>query len=64
MFILTSKTAIRTLPVGINAFAGGMTRDYSMQFAALVIGTLPMIVFYTLFHKRLQQGFASGILKG
>lgn len=64
VFVLTSKTAIRTLPVGINAFAGGMTRDYGMQFAALVIGTLPMIVFYTIFHKRLQQGFASGALKG
>lgn len=64
VFVLTSKTALRTLPVGINAFAGGMTRDYGMQFAALVIGTLPMIVFYAFFHKRLAQGFASGALKG
>lgn len=64
VFVLTSKTTIRTLPVGINAFAGGMTRDYGMQFAALVIGTIPMIAFYTIFHKRLQQGFASGALKG
>lgn len=63
VFVLTSKTAIRTLPVGINAFAGGMTRDYGMQFAALVIGTLPMLVFYSLFSQRLQQGFASGALK-
>lgn len=63
VFILTSKTAIRTLPVGINAFAGGMTRNYGMQFAALVIGTLPMLVFYALFNQRLQQGFASGALK-
>lgn len=64
VFVLTSKTALRTLPVGINAFAGGMTRDYGTQFAALVIGTLPMILFYALFHKRLVQGFASGALKG
>ncbi len=64
VFVLTSKTALRTLPVGINAFAGGITRNYGMQFAALVIGTLPMIVFYVFFHKRLAQGFASGALKG
>ena len=64
VFVLTSKVSLRTLPVGINAFAGGMTRDYGMQFAALVIGTLPMIIFYTLFHRRLAQGFASGALKG
>jgi len=64
VFVLTSKATLRTLPVGINAFAGGMTRDYGMQFAALVIGTLPMIIFYVFFHKRLAQGFASGALKG
>ena len=64
VFVLTSKATLRTLPVGINAFAGGMTRDYGLQFAALVIGTLPMIVFYTFFHKRLAEGFASGALKG
>ena len=63
VLVLTSKTAIRTLPVGINAFAGGMTRDYGTQFAALVIGTLPMIIFYIFFNQRIQQGFASGGLK-
>lgn len=64
VLVLTSKVALRTLPVGINAFAGGMTRDYGMQFAALVIGTLPMIIFYAFFHKRIAQGFAAGALKG
>lgn len=63
MFVLTSKTALRTLPVGINAFAGGMTRDYGMQFAALVIGTLPIIIFYVFFHKQIEQGFSTGALK-
>ncbi len=63
VFVLTSKTVLRTLPVGINAFAGGMTRDYGMQFAALVIGTLPMIVFYIFFNKRIVEGFAAGALK-
>ena len=63
VFILTSETAIRTLPVGINAFAGGLTRDYGTQFAALMIGTLPMIIFYIFFNKQIQEGFASGALK-
>jgi raffinose/stachyose/melibiose transport system permease protein len=63
IFVLTSKAAIRTLPVGINAFAAGMTRDYGMQFAALVIGTLPIILFYALFNKQIEQGFSTGALK-
>jgi raffinose/stachyose/melibiose transport system permease protein len=63
IFVITSKAAVRTLPVGINAFAGGMTRDFGTQFAALMIGTLPMLIFYALFNKQIQEGFASGALK-
>ncbi len=63
IFVLTSRMAIRSLPYGINSFAGTMNQDYGLQFAALVIGTLPMIVFYLFFHERLAQGFAEGALK-
>jgi len=60
---LTSKETLRSLPVGVNAFAGGRTRNYGLQFAALVIATLPMIVFYIFFHAQLAHGFAAGALK-
>ena len=63
VYILTSKAELRSLPVGINAFAGGRSRDYGLQYAALVIGTLPMILFYIFFRKQLARGFASGALK-
>lgn len=63
IFVLTSRTAIRSLPYGINSFAGTVNQDYGLQFAALVIGTLPMIIFYLFFHERLAQGFAEGALK-
>ena len=63
IFILTSRDVIRSLPVGINEFAGAVNQDYGLQFAALVIGTLPMIVFYLFFHERMAQGFAEGALK-
>ena len=61
---LTSKTILRSLPVGINALSNsGMSRDFGKQFAALVIGTLPMIIFYIIFHKQLAKGFAAGSIK-
>ncbi len=60
---LTSKTTLRSLPVGVNAFAAGLTRNYGVQFAALVIATAPMIIFYLLFHSQLARGFAAGALK-
>jgi raffinose/stachyose/melibiose transport system permease protein len=63
ILVLTSRGALRSLSVGINAFAGVFNVDYGLQFAALVIGTVPVIIFYFLFHERLAQGFAEGALK-
>ncbi len=60
---LTSDLTVRSLPVGINSFAGGMSRDYGLQFAALVIGTVPMIIFYLIFKDKIAQGFAARALK-
>jgi len=60
---LTSDAAIRSLPVGINSFAGGRSRDFGMQMAALVMGTMPMIIFYIFFHKQIKAGFAAGSVK-
>lgn len=63
VFVLTSKQELRSLPVGVNAFAGGMSRDYGLLFAALVIATIPMILFYLFFHEQLKKGFAAGAIK-
>ena len=63
VFILTSGENMRSLPVSINAFAGRLNVNYGMQFAALVIGTLPMILFYISAHGLLIRGFGEGALK-
>ena len=60
---LTSKESLRSLPVGVLAFAGGKTRNYGLQFATLVIATVPMILFYISFHDQLARGFSAGALK-
>ncbi len=60
---LTSKETVRSLPAGLLSFSAGRTRNYGLQFAALVIGTGPMILFYVLFHNQLARGFAAGALK-
>ncbi len=60
---LTSKETLRSLPVGVLAFAAGRSRNYGLQFAVLVVATLPMILFYLFFHNQLAKGFAAGALK-
>ncbi|MCG8452285.1 MAG: carbohydrate ABC transporter permease [Spirochaetales bacterium] len=63
VFILTSGDHMRSLPVSINSFAGRLNQDYGMQLAALVIGTLPMILFYLFAHEAVIRGFGEGALK-
>jgi len=63
VFILTSGEHMRSLPVSINSFAGRLNQDYGMQFAALTIGTLPMIFFYIGSHNFIIKGFGEGALK-
>ena len=63
VFVLTSDTALRSLPVGINAFAGNLGRDFGLKFAALVISVIPMLVFYFFFHRQISRGFAAGAIK-
>jgi raffinose/stachyose/melibiose transport system permease protein len=63
VFTLTSGENMRSLPVTINSFAGRLNQDYGLQFSALVIGTVPMFIFYFIAHNALVQGFGEGAIK-
>lgn len=62
--ILASKTSLKSLPVGILKFSGALASDYGKQFAALVIGMLPMLIFYAVFRNQITQGVSAGAIKG
>ena len=62
--ILTSSSSLKSLPVGIQAFAGSLSSDYGKQFAALVIGLAPMLAFYIAFNREITKGVAAGAVKG
>ena len=62
--ILVSSNELKSLPVGINMFSGALASDYGKQFAALVIGMTPMVVFYLVFRKRITRGVSAGAVKG
>ncbi|AEF85611.1 sugar ABC transporter permease [Treponema primitia ZAS-2] len=63
VFIFTTKASMKSLPVAITLFAGRNNIEYGMQYAALVIGIIPMIIFYFFFHAQLIKGFGEGALK-
>jgi raffinose/stachyose/melibiose transport system permease protein len=62
--ILVSTESLKSLPVGINRFSGQMSVDFGKQFTALVIGVIPMIVFYLAFRKKITAGVSAGAVKG
>ncbi len=62
--ILVSKTNLKSLPLGIYRFSGTLMSDYGKQFAALVIGMAPMLVFYIIFRKQITKGVSAGAVKG
>ena len=62
--MLTSSTKNKSLPVGIQSFAGALSTDYGKLFASLVIGLLPMLLFYIVFRKEITKGVAAGAVKG
>jgi raffinose/stachyose/melibiose transport system permease protein len=62
--ILVSQNELKSLPVGINMFSGALASDYGKQFSALVIGMIPMIIFYIIFRKQITKGVSAGAVKG
>lgn len=62
-FIYTGPST-RTLPVGIYSFSNAMNTEYGLQFAALMIGTIPILVVYSLFNTRITKGVVAGAIKG
>jgi raffinose/stachyose/melibiose transport system permease protein len=62
--ILVSKVGLKSLPLGIFRFSSNLSSDYGKQFAALVIGMAPMLIFYLAFRKQITKGVTAGAVKG
>jgi raffinose/stachyose/melibiose transport system permease protein len=62
--VLISSDRYKSLPYGIQSFSGSLATDYGKQFAALVIGMTPMVIFYLIFRKQITKGVSAGAVKG
>lgn len=62
--IMVSKLRLQSLPLGIYKFSGTFATDYGKQFAALIIGLLPMLIFYIIFRKQITKSIGEGAVKG
>ncbi|MEI6361658.1 MAG: carbohydrate ABC transporter permease [Actinomycetes bacterium] len=56
--------SLKTIPTGLLAFSSRYATDYRMLFAALTMVTLPLIIIYVVFNKRIVEGLTQGSVKG
>lgn len=62
--MIVGKLDLQSLPLGILRFSGSRSSDYGKQFAALVLGLAPMLLFYVAFRKQITKGVSGGAVKG
>lgn len=58
-----SGSGTNTIPIAIYSFTGQYVNEWGIIFAALIIGVVPLLIFYFLLQKSIIKGFAGG-LKG
>ena len=64
VLVLASSEATKSLPVGVFSFSSLTSTQLGWQLAALVVATLPVMIVYFIFQKRLAEGVVGGAIKG
>ena len=62
--VFISNSALRTLPVGVQALSGQYTTEWGPIGAALVLATFPTLFVYIFLSKKIQESFIAGAVIG
>lgn len=62
--VLLTSAENYPVPLGLNAFYGQFRVDIPGLMAALVVATVPSIIFYLVAQERVVSGLAAGALRG
>ena len=62
--MLITETSKKTLPLVLIDYKGEYFASYSMQFAAILVASLPMVVMYLFMQRTFQAGLTAGAIKG
>lgn len=62
--LFLTKTHTKTLAIAAFTFLTNHTADYSPMMAGLVLGIIPVLLFYLLGQKYIIEGVISGSVKG
>ncbi|NLN79425.1 MAG: carbohydrate ABC transporter permease [Armatimonadetes bacterium] len=62
--IITNDISMRTLPVGIMIFQGRYVTEYGATMATAAVCSVPTIIAFLIFQKRITEGIAMTGIKG
>ncbi len=63
VLVFASSEFTKSLPVGVYSFSSKTGQQLGWQIAALIIATVPVLIVYFIFQKRLAEGVAGGAIK-
>lgn len=58
--ILISEESLKTLPLGLLSFQGAFNTDWGAMGAALMISSIPTIIFYLIFSEQVERAMGVG----
>jgi len=59
--LLVNKPKLFTIPIGMLAFKGNYSTDYSLMFAGAIVVSLPLLIIYFMFQKNFIESLAGGL---
>jgi raffinose/stachyose/melibiose transport system permease protein len=62
--VLTSKEALRTVPLGLTYFQSQHDVNYPRMMAAMMCSLIPVAIIYFTFSAQIIKGVAAGAVKG
>lgn len=62
--VLINSPSVKTLPLGIREFYGMESVNIPGVITAILVGSLPVLIFYFLAQERVINGLVSGAVKG
>jgi len=62
--LMLGRPSLRTIPLSTFSFFGQYTKQWDLALAALVMGVLPIVVFFLFLQKHIIEGITAGSVKG
>ncbi|PZD94299.1 carbohydrate ABC transporter permease [Paenibacillus sambharensis] len=62
--LILSKPELRTIPLSTFSFFGQYTKQWDLALAALVMGVVPIVIFFLSLQRHIIEGITAGSVKG